>query len=121
MHLLRIRRSLSANPRHIAPILAGVAAQTQGGSAMADIMKSELSKLSAAAAPIPDEPPKQSSSSLANAAGNPKRFNFSEADVSVSEKDMEEYRKGKTLASDPMAGYLDQNEGALSKKQRKAH
>ena len=91
------------------------------GNAMADIMKSELSKLSAAAAPIPDEPPKQSSSSLANAAGNPKCFNFSEADVSVSEKDMEEYRKGKTLASDPMAGYLDQNEGALSKKQRKAH
>lgn len=88
---------------------------------MADIMKSELSKLSAAAAPIPDEPPKQNSSSLADASRNPKRFNFSEADVSVSEKDMEEYRKGKTLASDPMAGYLDQNEGALSKKQRKAH
>ena len=44
---------------------------------MADIMKSELSKLSAAAAPIPDEPPKQSSSSLANAARDSKRFNFS--------------------------------------------
>jgi hypothetical protein len=45
LHLLRIRRSLSANPRHIAPILAGVAAQTQGGSVIADILKEQVEVL----------------------------------------------------------------------------
>lgn len=45
MQLLRIRRSLSSNPRHIAPILAGVSAQTQGGSVLADILKEQVEVL----------------------------------------------------------------------------
>jgi pre-mRNA-processing factor SLU7 len=82
------------------------------GSAMEDIMKGELSKLTAPAAP-------PSTSSPAHEARNPKRFNSGDADVSMTEKDLEDYRKGKLLASDPMAGYLDHDDSGSTKKQRK--
>jgi pre-mRNA-processing factor SLU7 len=90
------------------------------GSAMEDIMKGELSKLAASTAAPPPAPLKPSTGSLADDSRNSKRFNSSDADVSVTDKCMEEYRKGKMLASDPMAGYLDQEEGGSTKKQRKA-
>jgi pre-mRNA-processing factor SLU7 len=91
------------------------------GSAMEDIMKGELSKLTAAKATPPPAPLKSSTGSLADDTRNSKRFNSSDVDVSVTDESMEEYRKGKMLASDPMAGYLDQEEGVSTKKQRKAH
>ncbi len=43
--LLRIRRSLPTNPRNIAPILADIAAQTQVGSVLADILKEQVEVL----------------------------------------------------------------------------
>jgi pre-mRNA-processing factor SLU7 len=92
------------------------------GSAMEDIMKSELSKITAAAVPPPPALMKPSTSSPAGETQNHnKRFNSSDADVTVTEKCMEVYHKGKMLASDPMAGYLDQDDGGSAKKQRKAH
>jgi pre-mRNA-processing factor SLU7 len=93
-------------------------------SAMADIMKGELTKLAAASAGAPPpDPARQSVGSVADTArniANAKRFNSSEADVSVTEKDMEEYRKGKMLGSDPMAKYVDQEDSGVAKKQRKS-
>jgi len=91
-------------------------AAAAAGTAMADIMQAELAKL---AAPPAAAPPPQNQNPSAEAARNPKRF--SEADVSVSEQDMEEYRKGKSLADDPMASYLQKEQAAALKKHRKVH
>ncbi len=90
-------------------------------NAMADIMKSELSKLAAVAtSSSPSKTQYHAVTSVTDTARNTNRFNSSEADVSVSEKDMEEYRKGKMLASDPMATYIDADDISSAKKQRKS-
>jgi hypothetical protein len=83
-------------------------------------MKNELSKLAAAAAVPPCDTQSQILNSVHSAPRNTKRFNSSEVDVSVSEKDMEDYRKGKLLASDPMADYVDADDISSAKKQRKS-
>ncbi len=94
---------------------------TAADSAMADIMKSELSKLAAAATgAAPHETQRHIATHVTDTARNARRFNSSEMDVSVSEKDMEDYRKGKLLASDPMATYVDADDMSSAKKQRKS-
>ena len=89
------------------------------GTAMADIMQTELAKLAALSAAAPPPETQKPGASLLAEARNPKRF--SEADVSVSEQDIKEYRKGKSLADDPMASYLHKEQAATPKKQHKAH
>jgi pre-mRNA-processing factor SLU7 len=91
-------------------------------SAMSEIMTEELAKLASpapGATVSPRQPNKQNTVAPANSFQHRARSSI-DSDVPIAEADIEEYRKGKLLASDPMAGYVDPEDSGFAKKQRRS-